>query len=88
MVSVDTVSRIMQAADRWDTPASQLKAHCLAYVIEHYEAVVHSAAFEELTSSPHLLLAVTREAAKLIAPPLRMPSWESDSRPPKRRRST
>lgn len=80
MVSVDTVASILQAADRWDSPSSQLKAHCLSFVLEHYDDVVNSSAFEELTLSPHLLLAVTRAAANIVAPPLRprSSSWDSN----------
>lgn len=86
IISVDTVSRILLAADRWDAPSSQLKARCMEYVLSNYDAVVNSSAFEELTSSPQLLLAVTRAAAKIVvAPPpsARQSSWDSNSDGPR-----
>jgi len=65
MVSVETVSRILQAADRWDSPGSQLKRDCMAFVKANYEEVVSHPVFEELTSSPHLLLEIARAAAHI-----------------------
>eukprot|EP00908_Phaeocystis_cordata_P025286 Transcript_7738.p1 GENE.Transcript_7738~~Transcript_7738.p1 ORF type:complete len:543 (+),score=218.20 Transcript_7738:122-1750(+) len=70
MVSVDTVCRIIQAADRWDGrlthTGSQLKQLCLDFILANYEQVVRSPTYEELTSSPHLLLEITRAAAPLV----------------------
>lgn len=91
MVSVDTVSRIMLAADRWDVPSSQLKAHCLSFTLDNYEAVVNAPSFEELTSSPHLMLAVIRAAANIVAPQPRIRQSTADmnadlTRQAKRRR--
>ncbi|EOD26324.1 hypothetical protein EMIHUDRAFT_450242 [Emiliania huxleyi CCMP1516] len=87
MVSADTVAPILQAADRYDSPSSQLKAHCMQFVLSNYEAVVNSPSFEELTSSPQLLLAVTRAAAKVVAPSgsSRQISWDSDGAPGSKR---
>ena len=66
MVGVDTVARIIQAAERWDAPGGQLKALCMQYILENYEAVVSHPVFEELASSPHLLLEISRAAAPLV----------------------
>lgn len=68
MMSVETVTRIIQAADRWDSPRSQLKHLCLEFILDNYEQVVAHPVFEELSSSPHLLLEVARSAARIIKP--------------------
>ena len=47
-VSVETVAPIIQAADRWDSPTSQLKHRCMEFIIQNYEAVVTHPEFEEL----------------------------------------
>lgn len=39
MVSVDTVARIYQAADKWDTPGGQLKQLCMNFILANYSAV-------------------------------------------------
>ena len=65
MVAVDTVARIIQAAERWDSPDGQLKARCMDYILTNYEAVVAHPVFEELASSPQLLLEITRAAARI-----------------------
>ena len=66
MVSVDTVSGIIQAADRWDKPGSQLKQLCLDFILANYEEVAQSPTFAELATSPHLLLEITRAVAPLV----------------------
>mmetsp|Transcript_4603 Transcript_4603/g.11213 ORF Transcript_4603/g.11213 Transcript_4603/m.11213 type:complete len:540 (+) Transcript_4603:63-1682(+) len=68
MVSVETVARIIQAADRWDSPRSQLKQLCLDYILANYEQVVSHPVFEELSSSPHLLLEIARSAVRIVSP--------------------
>lgn len=67
MVSVETVARIIQAADRWDSRHSQLKRLCMDFILANYKDVVVHPVFEELTSSPHLLLEITRRAIRIIA---------------------
>jgi len=69
MVGVDTVARIIQAAERWDTPSGPLKALCLEYILANYEACVSHPVFEELQGSPQLLLEITRAATRIISPP-------------------
>lgn len=69
MIGVDTVVRIIQAADRWDTPTGQLKAHCMEYILANYEAVVSHSVFDELASSPQLLLEILRAAARIVGQP-------------------
>ena len=68
MVAVDTVALIIQAAERWDAPKSALKALCLDFILSHYEACVSHPVFEELQSSPQLLLEITRAATKIVVP--------------------
>ena len=34
---MDTVARIIQAAERWDSPMGQLKGRCLEYILTNYE---------------------------------------------------
>ena len=68
MVGVDTVARIIQAAERWDSPGGQLKGRCLEYILKNYEHVVANPVFDELASSPQLLLEITRAAAKIVTP--------------------
>ena len=68
MVSVDSVARIIQAADRWDAAGSQLKARCMEFILDHYGEVVTHPVFEELASSPHLLLEIVRAAAPQVVP--------------------
>ena len=68
MVGVESVSRIIQAAERWDSPDGMLKSRCLDYILDNYEAVVAHPVFEELASSPQLLLEITRAAARIVAP--------------------
>ena len=97
MISVETVCRIVQAADRWDARDSQLRAQCIEYamrrasdrgrptgphpchrhshpappasslcrfIVENYKEVVSSATYDELTTSPQILL----DIAKAVAP--------------------
>ena len=66
MVGVDTVAGVIQAADRWDKPGSQLKQLCLDFILAHYEEVAQSPTFAELATSPHLLLEITRAVAPLV----------------------
>jgi hypothetical protein len=68
MVAVDNVARIIQAAERWDAPGGQLKALCMEYILSHYETVVCHPVFEELASSPQLLLEITRAATRIVSP--------------------
>ena len=68
MVAVETVARIIQAAERWDAPDGQLKGKCMEYILNNYEAVVGHPVFEELASSPQLLLEITRAAARIVGP--------------------
>ena len=67
MIHVDTVARIIQAAERWDAADGQLKVRCMEYILTNYEAVVAHPVFEELASSPQLLLEITRAAARLVS---------------------
>ncbi len=67
MVSIDSVVRILLAAERWDAPLSDLHAHCMDFLLAHFDEVVHSSTFDELASSPQLLLQVTRAAARIVA---------------------
>jgi len=69
MVSIDSVSRILQAADRWDSPSSALKQKCMDFVLQNYEGVVCNPIFEELASSPHLLLEITRASVQIVKQP-------------------
>lgn len=84
MISVDTVVRIIQAADRWDSSGSQLKHSCMQFIMDNYDSVVSSSVFEELTSSPHLMLYITRSLMPLMSKTEFQPA--SCSRPPKRKR--
>jgi polyphosphate kinase len=45
-----------------------LKALCLDFILSHYEACVSHPVFEELQSSPQLLLEITRAATKIVVP--------------------
>jgi len=62
-ISVETVIRIYQSADRFDCPGSELKEQCLAFVLGNYQDVVRHPCWEELTRSPHLLVEITRALA-------------------------
>ena len=86
MVGVDTVARIIQAAERWDAPEGQLKGRCMDYILTNYEAVVAHPVFEELASSPQLLLEITRAAARIVGSPSPTVSPSPLSRPNKRPR--
>ena len=87
MVSVDSVSRIIQAADRWDAPTSQLKQRCLDFILSNYKTVVMSPVFQELESSPHLLLEISRAAATIVNKPQAGSPWPGsfDSTPASKR---
>ena len=86
MVSVETVARIIQAADRWDAPRSQLKQLCMDFILANYEQVVTHSVFEELSSSPHLLLEITRSAVRILSPGGQGGVGAYSSRPNKRPR--
>ena len=86
MVSVETVARIIQAADRWDVDRSQLKQLCMDFILANYEQVVTHPVFEELSSSPHLLLEITRAAIRILAPATSIPGPATYTRPGKRPR--
>ena len=79
MVSVDSVARIIQAADRWDASGSQLKTKCMEFILSNYKEVVMNPVFEELSSSPHLLLEIIRAAATQVVakPPANPDGWGS-----------
>lgn len=62
-ITVETVCRIIQAADRFDCPGSELKSQCLSFIMHNYQAVVGSTMWDELEASPHLLVQITREIA-------------------------
>lgn len=62
-ICIETVCRIYQSADRFDCEGSELKAQCLDFILHHYDAIVKTDHWEELTSSPHLLVEVTRAVA-------------------------
>jgi len=66
MVSVESVARILLAADRWDTRGSRLKALCMDFILANYEVVVESPVFDELAESPHLLLEIARAAVQIV----------------------
>ena len=66
MVSVETVGCILQAADRWDAPGSRLRALCMDFILANYEVVVGSPVYEELQSSPHLLVEISRAAVEIV----------------------
>ena len=66
MVSVDTVAHIIQAAERWDATSGQLKKLCMNYILSNYEQVVSNPVFDDLASSPQLLLEITRAAARIV----------------------
>lgn len=85
-MGVETVSRIIQAAERWDAPEGQLKRRCMDYILQNYEAVVAHPFFEELASSPQLLLEITRAAARIVSPSPGGPTPSPHSRPNKRPR--
>lgn len=68
MIGTDTVARIIQAADRWDTENGELKMSCMDFILSNYQAVVSHPVFEELASSPHLLLEISRAAARIVPP--------------------
>ena len=84
MVGVDTVARIIQAAERWDSPEGQLKTRCMEYILSNYEAVVAHPVFEELASSPQLLLEITRAAAKIVGPTVVTPPNPRPNKRPRR----
>ena len=86
MVSVETVARIIQAADRWDVPRSPLKQHCMSFILANYEQVVTHPVFEELSSSPHLLLEIARAAIRILAPATSCAGTAPSLRPAKRPR--
>ena len=90
MVSVETVAHIIQAAERWDAPSSQLKQRCMDYILSNWVQVVSHPAWEELTSSPQLLLEITRAAKAIVHAPA-TPNASSGSslpRPSKRMRKS
>ena len=74
MVSVESVSRIIMAADRWDSPRqgggapSQLKQRCLEFILDNYAQVAAAPTYEELTTSPHLMLEIARAVARHVPP--------------------
>uniref|UniRef100_A0A7S4BM30 BTB domain-containing protein n=1 Tax=Chrysotila carterae TaxID=13221 RepID=A0A7S4BM30_CHRCT len=67
MLTTESVVRVLQAADRWDAPGSRLKSLCMDFILSNYSEVVATPVFEELTSSPHLLVEITRSAARVIS---------------------
>lgn len=62
-ISVETVCRIIQSADRFDCEGSELKQQCLAFILNNYSEVVGCPMWEELAQSPHLLVEITRALA-------------------------
>mmetsp|Transcript_17262 Transcript_17262/g.50146 ORF Transcript_17262/g.50146 Transcript_17262/m.50146 type:complete len:573 (-) Transcript_17262:270-1988(-) len=62
-ITVESVSRIIQAADRFDCTRSELKDQCLKFILKNYSQVVNSPMWEELAQSPMLLLQITRAIA-------------------------
>ena len=54
----------MQAADRWDARDSQLRGQCIDFIVDNYKEVVSSATYDELSTSPQILL----DIAKAVAP--------------------
>ena len=44
----------------------------MAFVLDNYEDVVAHPVFEELTSSPHLLLEIARAAAQIVTSPAQL----------------
>mmetsp|Transcript_13318 Transcript_13318/g.35535 ORF Transcript_13318/g.35535 Transcript_13318/m.35535 type:complete len:576 (+) Transcript_13318:113-1840(+) len=74
-ITVESVSRIMQAADRYDCDGSELKNQCLNFIMQNYQQVVASPTWEELAHSPQLLLQITRalasagKEANTVSPP-------------------
>ena len=83
MIGVDTVARIIQAAERWDSEDGQLKKRCMDYILNNYEAVVGQDVFEELENSPQLMLEIMRAVARIVGP---APASSTPTRPSKRQR--
>jgi hypothetical protein len=60
------------AADRWDSPRqgggvpSQLKQRCLEFILDNYSRVAAAPTYEELTTSPHLMLEIARAVARHV----------------------
>jgi len=68
MITVQSVARIIMAAEQWDADGGQLKARCMEFILANYEAVVANPVFSELAESPHLLLEITRATARIVKP--------------------
>lgn len=62
-ITIETVCRIYQSADRFDCKGSELKQQCLNFILHNYDAIVKTDHWDELTASPHLLVEVTRAVA-------------------------
>eukprot|EP00164_Ancoracysta_twista_P000299 GFYU01000419.1.p1 GENE.GFYU01000419.1~~GFYU01000419.1.p1 ORF type:complete len:424 (-),score=92.29 GFYU01000419.1:136-1407(-) len=61
-VSDENIVRLLTVADRHHSEA--LKNYCLDYIVEHRESVSTLPEFDELASTPDLLLEVTKELAQ------------------------
>ena len=57
-VDTDSVCRIVKHAETYQ--AEDLKTYCMSYLLKNFEAIAQSPSFDTLSSSPALLLEVTR----------------------------
>jgi len=60
-VEIDNVCALLRHADQY--MAHELKRYCLSFILKNFDQVAYTAAFDELSSMPSLLLEVTRAAA-------------------------
>ena len=61
MISVETVCRIVQAADRWDARDSQLRAQCIECAMRRASDTPRTTASARPTPPPHLPLLPLQE---------------------------
>ncbi|CEL93311.1 unnamed protein product [Vitrella brassicaformis CCMP3155] len=60
-VEIDNVCNLLKQADQYQ--ATDLKNHCLTYLIKNFDAVSKTTSFEDLKEKPSLLLEVTKQMA-------------------------
>jgi N-acetylneuraminic acid mutarotase len=61
-VEIDNVCHLLKIADQYG--AADLKKHCLNFILKSFDQVVATESFEQLSSVPHLLMEVTKAAAR------------------------
>jgi hypothetical protein len=60
-IEIQNVCHLLRVADRCN--AADLKQHCLSFILKSFDQVVATEAFDKLSSTPHLLMEVTKAAA-------------------------